>query len=63
MGFFFLIWRHSTVVSGRYVAPTPYPWDRDPGVRWIGCLVGSRAGLDVATKCLSFGEGAPLVRR
>ena len=27
-----------------------YPWERDPGVRWIGCLVGPRSGLALATK-------------
>jgi hypothetical protein len=27
-----------------------YPWESDAGVRWVGCLVGPRTGLAVATK-------------
>lgn len=39
---FFLIWRHSTVVSGRYVAPAPLP---------LGPLYGMFGGAQSRSGC------------
>jgi len=58
------IWCHSTEVSGRYVAPAPFPSGKRPWGpldRMFG-VAQSRSGCG-DQEWLSFREGTPLVRR